>query len=486
MPCMARGLKPDRSDHSAAWASAMVALSHWVPIARALRRWFNDSATDVYTFLAGDLRSSNQDVSGGAAPTTTVADLVGQLQNDTAPALALRLGLDGARLLRLWLAASGIPEWLVFVPSHLAAYAGRYSDPDLWPSLYGLQHDEKDMFRVVGRAGLQDWGDGDCQERLAALDAATDDLGEVAKALRAAVPGDLAAYGEARRTLQQTLALLRQYAAVADASIEQLNAKVAALRAKLAKLAMDAVKQRERLSKHLTFLAVRSSEVSSFSIHVATHGSDVDALPAAPAAAHTAARLGTMLDDQKGLLETGFGLANAPASKVLATCLCSVFDCSPWTTGALFFTVDDAKTWQIREAVYRAILSAIDVGMYPALIGADKAYMSAAHWDLRGFPLTRTAALKEVEYLTSVIRWQSGNYDVSVQCWPRTDDLRDYAEEILRDPRAAADGFVRQPWMDEFVERQTREVGRACLGCTLATPLSLGSSMRPRHRSYQK
>ena len=64
----------------------MVALSHWVAIARVLHRWFDDSATDIHTFLAGDLRSPAKKVSDGAAPPprTTVADLVGELQNDTA------------------------------------------------------------------------------------------------------------------------------------------------------------------------------------------------------------------------------------------------------------------------------------------------------------------------------------------------------------------------------------------------------------------
>ena len=184
-----------------------------------------------------------------------------------------------------------------------------------------------------------------------------------------------------------------------------------------------------------------------------------------------------MLGDHRALLETGFGLANPPASKALATCLCSVFDCSPWTTGALFFTVDDAKTWQVREAVYRAMLDAVDEGMLPVFVGADKAYMSAAHWDLRGYPLTRTAALREVEYLTSLVRYRSGTFEVAVKNWPRTADLRAYAEQkILGDPRIAAAGFVRQAWMDDFVKSQTREVRRLCAGPNhLAPPACLNA-----------
>ena len=95
------------------------------------------------------------------------------------------LWLKAMRVVRRW---SRVPFWVFDVPQHLRAYAGRYSDPEKWPTLYGLQHDEKDMFRVVGRAGLQDWGDGDAQARLAALDAATGALAAAVAALRSLPP----------------------------------------------------------------------------------------------------------------------------------------------------------------------------------------------------------------------------------------------------------------------------------------------------------
>ena len=268
------------------------------------------------------------------------------------------LWLAAIRVVRRW---SRVPSWVFDVPQHLRAYAGRYSDPEMWPTLYGLQHDEKDVFRVVGRAGLQDWGDGDAQTRLAALDAAAGALAAAVAALRSLAPDaslDQASYLDARRMVQQQLQLLQEYAAAAVSSVAALDAKAAKLRSKLSKLTAGEAKQIERLNKYLAFISARSAEVSSFT----THRSAGEALPPAPAAAHTAASLTTMLGDHRALLETGFGLANPPASKALATCLCSVFDCSPWTTGALFFTVDDAKTWQVREAVYRAMLDAVDEG----------------------------------------------------------------------------------------------------------------------------
>ena len=111
------------------------------------------------------------------------------------------LWLAGMRLVKWW---SRVPRWVIDVPLHLRAYAGRYSAPAMWPTLYGLQHDEKDMFRVVGRAGLQDWGDGDAQERLAALDNGTEALAAAVAALRSLSPDailDQASYLDARRVL---------------------------------------------------------------------------------------------------------------------------------------------------------------------------------------------------------------------------------------------------------------------------------------------
>ena len=45
------------------------------------------------------------------------------------------------------------------VTSHRRAFAA---------ALIGVQHDEKEIYRVIGPAGIQDWGDGEAQEILAA------------------------------------------------------------------------------------------------------------------------------------------------------------------------------------------------------------------------------------------------------------------------------------------------------------------------------
>ena len=153
------------------------------------------------------------------------------------------LWLEAMRVVRRW---SRVPSWVFDVPQHLRAYAGRYSDPEMWPTLYGLQHDEKDVFRVVGRAGLQDWGDGDAQARLASLDVATGALTAAVAALRSLAPDtmlDQASYLDALRVLQQQLALLQEYAAAAVSSVAALDAKAAQLRSKLAKLTAGEAKQ---------------------------------------------------------------------------------------------------------------------------------------------------------------------------------------------------------------------------------------------------
>ena len=54
-------------------------------------------------------------------------------------------------------------------------------DPEMWPALYALQHDEKDIKRV--RGALQDWGDGEAgrqyEQQRSAVDAAASALEEV-------------------------------------------------------------------------------------------------------------------------------------------------------------------------------------------------------------------------------------------------------------------------------------------------------------------
>ena len=51
--------------------------------------------------------------------------------------------------MRRWLARIGVPPWVLFVPPDLRQFAGRYANPELWPYLYGMQHDEKDAKSVL-------------------------------------------------------------------------------------------------------------------------------------------------------------------------------------------------------------------------------------------------------------------------------------------------------------------------------------------------
>ena len=91
-------------------------------------------------------------------------------------------------------------------------------------------------------------------------------------------------------------------------------------------------------------------------------------------------------------------LARAIA-QALACIATSPFEFQSWGVVSLTFTVDDAKTWQIREVVHRTARELYTKQqLTPVFVTADKAFIAAAHWDLHGYPTTRTAALREVEY----------------------------------------------------------------------------------------
>ena len=84
-----------------------------------------------------------------------------------------------ASILSAWARRQGLPVEVILPPDHLARFAGLYEAPKLWPSLVGIQHDEKDIFRVLGPAGLQDWGDGEAQRFMHELKRAEDALNVV-------------------------------------------------------------------------------------------------------------------------------------------------------------------------------------------------------------------------------------------------------------------------------------------------------------------
>ena len=62
---------------------------------------------------------------------------------------------------RDWLRRAGLPEEVLLVPPEHLPYSRIYSNPAVWPSLIGTQHDEKDLYPVIGKSGVQDWGDGE-------------------------------------------------------------------------------------------------------------------------------------------------------------------------------------------------------------------------------------------------------------------------------------------------------------------------------------
>eukprot|EP00966_Prymnesium_polylepis_P329295 7385027-Prymnesium_polylepis.1 len=72
----------------------------------------------------------------------------------------------------------------------------------------------------------------------------------------------------------------------------------------------------ERYEKHAKFLADRLEEAASYTARLAAHGTAVDALsPQAPSVAQTSLMLLALVDDDRALLDKGFGFAHTAASK---------------------------------------------------------------------------------------------------------------------------------------------------------------------------
>jgi hypothetical protein len=237
----------------------------------------------------------------------------------------LALGKTVGRLLRdrveSELKAQGVPLGVFIVPDHLRQLGGLYSDPELWPTLYGLQHDEKDVYRVIGPAGIQDWGDGDAQEILfkhealiGALDASTKELGGLAAASQISIVlyGTVVdALGRAGAALERACRLLLDRAPAMEAKRAKLTRKRDALVA-------GRIADRERYEKHISFLSSRLSEAKTFAAQASTYCSAVAALPQSATAAETATQLMALVADGRGLVEKCFGFEHMAASKVRA------------------------------------------------------------------------------------------------------------------------------------------------------------------------
>ena len=373
-------------------------------------------------------------------------------------------GLSGSLVLatvgplKAWARANGIPEQVLFPPPHLARYAGMYGSSECWQSLIGVQHDEKDIYRTEGAGGIQDWGDGNAQQlldRLATTRAAVATGLKELRRLPAGAQLDLAQYTPRAAELCNALKLLQEYQEAVDGRITLVEAKTTKLIAKQGRLGAGQAAQHASIDKYVSFNRDWCGRVSSVKARTAALRGAVSALPATPQYEHSSTFMAPLFEDADVLLEKAFALSQVPASKLLAVVYASIFQCSPWCVGSIYFTVDDAKVWQIREAVYRSMVDAYDRGLLPTFIGADKAFMPAAHWDLEGYACTRTAALREIEYMAAIVPRKSGYRSVSVKHWPRTNDLKRRALELINDPRAPH--ITEQPWMRDFVSAQFRE-----------------------------
>lgn len=330
-------------------------------------------------------------------------------------------------VVRRWLTARGVPPELYFCPPHLAELYGLYNDPKDWPSLFALQHDEKDVYRAYGPNGLQDWGDGECERLEIELKSALDRTRALVGSLRAHQASALLTseqHASASRLLLELLPQLERYTAQAVSMSEKDESHADRLARKKTSLGAGQQHRHESLSKHIAELNRRAAEVHAVVRRSSSLSTDVRTRGAAQAAPVAASVMAADAQELLELLDKAFSLANKPCSKALAMMMASVMDVAESCLGALYFTCDEANTWQMREAVHRCARSAYERGMVPLFVGADKAYMGAAHWDLDGYAKTRTAAKREVEFLTALLQRKTGLVSAPVKHWPRTRDLR--------------------------------------------------------------
>ena len=201
-----------------------------------------------------------------------------------------------------WCLRSGIPPQTLsaFCPPHLRCFHNLYANPELWPKLCFLQHDEKDIFRVRGADGLPDFGDGEAQHIAAEYAKAIDDIEHALQPLRSLLPQaqlSAAAYSAAADALRAASPLLKQYVEKAMVRVPLREKHVAKLRKKAAaKPALAA-----RLSKHILFLTEQIAEAATCQRRASTWAGAVAALPAAPAQEHTSSALLDLLKEHHAI-----------------------------------------------------------------------------------------------------------------------------------------------------------------------------------------
>jgi len=184
---------------------------------------------------------------------------------------------------------SGLPRELYLTPDHLLKFANKLSQPSVWPSLYGLQHDEKDIYRVTGAAGLQDWGDGEAQRLADQLNEATRAAAAAAAALHALLPGaaiPAARYASMKTCFATYMPRLQLYQQRAVERLDKREAHAAKLTAKQAKLGAGKQREIDRLGKQIAFITSQCAEARTSDVSVNALLASVNALPAAPGQEH--------------------------------------------------------------------------------------------------------------------------------------------------------------------------------------------------------
>jgi hypothetical protein len=285
------------------------------------------------------------------------------------PLGALRMTLirpDLARLVKIqlarWCERQGVPYQVLFPPEHLVAFAGRYSLPSLWPSLCVQQNDEKDIYATRGIKGLVDLGDGECQRVMSAFKDGVDVVATEETALRGLPALSVLIPSVHARACASlgivSIELLDRYDAEAQRNVARIKERIRKMNAKLLRRDLSQ-REREASARSLADLNGIIGEVDSLNRRVSVLKTELSTTFAAGSAAPTAGKAAGLAKDLKGLLGEAFDLRQRGASKALAVMSCSIFDCSDKALSSLYFTPDDLKTWQLKEAIVR---NALDLG----------------------------------------------------------------------------------------------------------------------------
>lgn len=225
--------------------------------------------------------------------------------------------------------SKGLPLELLWTPCHLVPYEKLLSDDDVVPYIVRVQNDEKDIYRMTGRAGTVDDGSGQLQKEEKALDGALEALEGAITAIAGAkeTHGPLAPglYSIAHAPLPPRQPELNEMEQLVRACEARVKAKQAALKKKQSRSSVE----RESAARYIAFNESWLKHSTTWAARTSKWDASVEALPspaavtAGTATAPTYGDMDALLGEAAALLRAGFDLGHTAASKVLACIYCS-------------------------------------------------------------------------------------------------------------------------------------------------------------------